>query len=183
MILNSTGWKLPAVSIPSIRPAMTTSIRPRFRIRGTNLPAGVPFETDADGSSLVDSEASDNIYAANVADGNGLDRAVHEDALISTVQVNITSKLDDVAEAHADLWACSNAIFVNANVAENDELKRERVCHCASDSGFSHWLFATLAFSLWRQVAYRIEWYRGFSVRVLSAGPAICFLPGVQVFR
>lgn len=84
-----------------------------FRLRGSNLPAGVPFETDADGNPLADSEASDNIYSGNVAEGKGLDKAMLEDALMSTVQVNTTSKLDEVAEAYADLWFYSNAIFVD----------------------------------------------------------------------
>jgi hypothetical protein len=39
--------------------------------------------------------------------------AMVEDALISTAQVNTTSKLDEVAEAYADLWFYSNAIFLN----------------------------------------------------------------------
>jgi hypothetical protein len=33
-----------------------------FRLRGTNLPAGVPFETDAEGNPLADSEAEENLY-------------------------------------------------------------------------------------------------------------------------
>jgi hypothetical protein len=35
------------------------------------------------------------------------------DALFPWVEVNTTSKLDDVAEACADLWFYSNAVFVN----------------------------------------------------------------------
>lgn len=76
-----------------------------FRLRGTNLPAGVPYETDAAGNPLADSLANDNIYS--LMDAEGLEELLFEDVTVST-----TSKLDEVAEAYADLWFYSNPIFI-----------------------------------------------------------------------
>ena len=84
-----------------------------FRLRGTNLPAGVPFETDADGNPLADSEANDNIYSGDVTAGNGISEETLTNALMPGITTPATSKLDDVAEAYADLWFYSNALFVN----------------------------------------------------------------------
>lgn len=85
-----------------------------FRLRGTNLPANVPFETDADGNPLADSLANDNIYAS-------MDPAVLEASLFESVEIDTNSKLDEVAEAYADLWFYSNPIFIN--VVEDDNSK------------------------------------------------------------
>jgi hypothetical protein len=76
-----------------------------FRLRGTNLPAGVPYETDKAGNPLADALASDNIYAL-------MDAVELEDALFDDVAVSTNSKLDEVAEAYADLWFYSNPIFI-----------------------------------------------------------------------
>lgn len=76
-----------------------------FRLRGTNMPAGVPFETDAQGNPLADSEANDNIYAY-------LDEAELETMLFAGVDIATNEKLAEVAEAYADLWFYSNPIFV-----------------------------------------------------------------------
>ncbi len=76
-----------------------------FRLRGTNLPADVPYETDSNGNPLPDSEANDNIYA-------NLDTSQLETALMPGVEITTNSKLDDVAEAYADLWFYSNPIFI-----------------------------------------------------------------------
>jgi hypothetical protein len=77
-----------------------------FRLRGTNLPAGVPLETDEDGNPLPDYEASDNLYALMDADEL-------ESKLFDGVEITTNSKLDEVAEAYADLWFYSNPIFIN----------------------------------------------------------------------
>jgi hypothetical protein len=53
-----------------------------FRLRGTNLKANTPYETDAQGNPLADSLATTNLG------------------------------LDGAAEAYADLWFYSNPIFV-----------------------------------------------------------------------
>jgi hypothetical protein len=79
------------------------------RLRGTNLPAGVPFETDADGNPLADSLANDNLYDA-VMDA---DREALEAKLFSWVEYDTNSKLPEVAEAFADLWFYSNPIFID----------------------------------------------------------------------
>lgn len=76
-----------------------------FRLRGTNLPVGVPLETDEDGNPLPDSEASDNLYSL-------MDPATLEAMLFEGVEINTNSKLDEVAEAYADLWFYSNPIYI-----------------------------------------------------------------------
>ncbi|MHB8810179.1 MAG: hypothetical protein ACYC9M_09220 [Desulfobulbaceae bacterium] len=75
------------------------------RLRGTNLPANVPYETDEAGNPLADSLASDNIYAR--MDTNAL-----AESLFADVAITNNSKLDEVAEAYADLWFYSNPIFI-----------------------------------------------------------------------
>ena len=76
-----------------------------LRLRGTNLPAGVPFETDGSGNPLADSQANDNIYSVMSA-------AMLETKLFDDVTYTTTSKLDEVAEAYADLWFYSNPIYI-----------------------------------------------------------------------
>lgn len=84
-----------------------------FRLRGTNLPAGVPLETDADGNPLADSLASDNLYAP-------MNPADLEERLFEGVSVETNSQLDEVAEAYADLWFYSNPIFVKVGEYAGD---------------------------------------------------------------
>ncbi|MGD9342390.1 MAG: hypothetical protein PVJ25_00070 [Desulfuromonadales bacterium] len=79
------------------------------RLRGTNLPANVPFETDAEGNPLADSLANDNLYDA-VMDDN---REALEAKLFSWVEYDTNDKLPEVAEAFADLWFYSNPIFID----------------------------------------------------------------------
>jgi hypothetical protein len=79
-----------------------------IRLRGTNLPADVPFETDAEGNPLADSEANDNLYA--IMDAEELEDKLFEDVVITT-----NSKLDEVAEAYADLWFYTNPIYIEVN--------------------------------------------------------------------
>lgn len=76
-----------------------------IRLRGTNLPANVPFETDEAGNPLADSLANDNIYAS-------MDPAELEAKLFDDVVITTNSKLDEVAEAYADLWFYSNPIYI-----------------------------------------------------------------------
>lgn len=76
-----------------------------FRLRGSNLPAGVPFETDEMGNPLADAEANDNLYSL-------MDAEELESKLFAGVEIGTNSKLDAVAEAYADLWFYSNPIFV-----------------------------------------------------------------------
>lgn len=85
-----------------------------FRLRGTNLPANVPFETDAQGNPLADSEAEDNLYNM---EGEALASYMFKDILEHVIDRKLdnatTSKLDEVAEAYADLWFYSNPIFID----------------------------------------------------------------------
>jgi hypothetical protein len=78
-----------------------------IRVRGTNLPANVPFETDADGNPMADTEANDNLY--NVLRDAGVFTA---EKLFPGYEGISLSKLDEVAEAYADLWFYSNPIFI-----------------------------------------------------------------------
>jgi len=86
-----------------------------IRLRGTNLPANVPYETDAKGNPLADTEANDNIYQLMETEEEGyngltnkrLNLYLNDDLRISSI-----SKLDDVFEAYADLWFYSNPIFI-----------------------------------------------------------------------
>jgi hypothetical protein len=89
----------------NIKPEKSTFIR----LRGTNLPPNVPFETDAAGNPLPDTEANDNIYSYTADPGL---EAILVDALFEGEEITTTSKLDDVAEAYADLWFYSNPIYI-----------------------------------------------------------------------
>jgi hypothetical protein len=92
-----------------------------IRLRGTNLPAGVPYETDELGNPLADFEANDNIYnlmqyAEEGYQGLGFEKGITNKLLnlmlIDDLRISTTDKLDDVVEAYADLWFYSNPIFI-----------------------------------------------------------------------
>ncbi len=81
-----------------------------IRLRGTNLPADVPFETDEAGNPLRDSDADG--ASANIYDL--MDTTMLSENLFDWVEnVDTFSKLDEVAEAYADLWFYSNPIYIN----------------------------------------------------------------------
>ncbi|WP_200250223.1 hypothetical protein [Thiococcus pfennigii] len=85
-----------------------------FRLRGTNLPANVPFETDEYGNPLADSEAETNLYSMEGEELAGNLIGNIEDYVLNSKLGNATtSKLDEVAEAYADLWFYSNPIFID----------------------------------------------------------------------
>jgi len=86
-----------------------------LRLRGTNLPADVPFETDAEGNPLADSKANDEIYAPMQYEEegyNGITNKLLNLYLNDDLRIITTDKLDDVVEAYADLWFYSNPIFI-----------------------------------------------------------------------
>jgi hypothetical protein len=62
-----------------------------FRLRGTNVPPGTPYETDEQGNPLADSLATDYL------------------------------DLDGAEEAWADLWVYSNPIFVYVTSHKDDD--------------------------------------------------------------
>jgi hypothetical protein len=78
------------------------------------LPAGVPFETDAEGNPLADSEAEENLY---YMDGEELAGYLFNDITYYVLDRKLdnatTSKLDEVAEAYADLWFYGNPIYID----------------------------------------------------------------------
>nr|WP_320191453.1 hypothetical protein [uncultured Desulfobacter sp.] len=80
-----------------------------IRLRGTNLPANVPYETDDAGNPLADSTddgAGKNIY--DVLDNTSLASSMFD----WVKNVDTTDKLEEVAEAFADLWFYSNPIYI-----------------------------------------------------------------------
>lgn len=104
-----------------------------FRLRGTNMPADVPFETDADGNPLADTEANDNLYSGPIEEAKGLDPAELETLLFSGVEIETNSKLDEVAEAYADLWFYSNPIFIEVEDDDDDDDRDRRRRHRGDD--------------------------------------------------
>jgi hypothetical protein len=76
-----------------------------LRLRGTNLPPNIPNETDAEGNPLEDYLVSDALYSP-------MDPAELEAKLFPGVEITTNSKLDEVAEAYADLWFYSNPIYI-----------------------------------------------------------------------
>ncbi len=78
-----------------------------FRLRGTNLPASVPFETDADGNPLLD-------FLANPADTTVAGKIACTDAACPAhmrTLGGVKYSSFDVA-GWADLWFYSNPVFV-----------------------------------------------------------------------
>jgi hypothetical protein len=76
-----------------------------IRLRGTNLPASVPYETDEAGNPLLDTLARDNIYGK-------LNNADLEKMLFDGIEITSNSSLKYVAEVYADLWFYSNPIYI-----------------------------------------------------------------------
>nr|WP_321403395.1 hypothetical protein [uncultured Desulfobacter sp.] len=93
-----------------------------IRLRGTNLPAGVPYETDEAGNPLADSTdagAGKNIY--DVLDNDALAASMFD----WVENVDTTSQLEEVAEAFADLWFYSNPIYIEVE-ADNHPHKHHK---------------------------------------------------------
>ena len=80
------------------------------RVRGTNLPQGTPFETDADGNPLSDNLA-DNIPCPYGSTSDVFDPAVCPDHLpINAEGIRV---LGFDVESWADLWFYANPIYIN----------------------------------------------------------------------
>ncbi|MBC7471116.1 MAG: hypothetical protein H7322_17490 [Ramlibacter sp.] len=107
-VFNSTNWSATAdgVRVMSYRISAVKASQ-YLRLRGTNLPASTPFETDADGNPLLD-------YAANPADQTLAGKIPCTDAAcpahMRTVGGTKYSSLD--VAAWADLWFYGNPVFV-----------------------------------------------------------------------
>jgi hypothetical protein len=107
-VFNSTNWKaLPDGTrmMSYIVPAAKAS--QYFRLRGTNLPASTPFETDPDGNPLLD-------FISNPADGAQPGKIVCSDAACPAHMRTIAGtkySSYDVA-GWSDLWFYSNPVFV-----------------------------------------------------------------------
>jgi len=76
-----------------------------IRLRGTNLPANVPSETDEAGNPVLDSLAVTNIYGS-------MDNATLATQLLPGFEITKNSSLKYVAAAYADLWFYSNPIYI-----------------------------------------------------------------------
>jgi hypothetical protein len=93
---RSMSWRVPAVRASQY-----------FRLRGTNLPASVPAETDADGNPLLD-------FVATPADATLPGRIPCTDAACPThlrTLAGVKYSSVDVA-AWADLWFYGNPVFI-----------------------------------------------------------------------
>jgi hypothetical protein len=107
-VFNSTNWVAAADGTRTMSyrvPAVKAS--QYFRLRGTNLPASTPFETDADGSPLLD-------FLANPADTTVTAKIPCSDAACPAhMRTFGGAKFSsyDVA-AWADLWFYGNPVFV-----------------------------------------------------------------------
>jgi hypothetical protein len=107
-VFNTTNWTAQADgtrTMSYIVPAASAS--QYFRLRGSNLPASVPSETDADGNPLLD-------FLANPADANLPGKIPCSDAACPAHMraLNGTKFSSFDVAAWADLWFYSNPVFV-----------------------------------------------------------------------
>ena len=101
------GWKMMSYRMADVR------VSQYLRLRGTNMPAGVPNETDADGNPLVDS-LGHNVTVVPT------DPACADPAAAPTVLNCVTHlpvqgagrQLNFDVEAFTDLWFYSNPVYV-----------------------------------------------------------------------
>jgi hypothetical protein len=113
-VFNSTNWTATAdgLRVMSYRiPAVKVS--QYVRLRGTNLPASTPFETDANGNPLNDYDLSPFVDAAK-AEAQKPGKVICSDAAcpahMRTVNGVKYSSLD--VAAWADLWFYSNPVYI-----------------------------------------------------------------------
>jgi hypothetical protein len=107
-VFNSTNWTaLPdgTRTMSYVVPAAKAS--QYFRLRGSNLPASVPFETDADGNPLLD-------FTSNPSDASAAGKIPCTDAAcpahLRTVSGTKYSSYD--IAGWSDLWFYANPVFV-----------------------------------------------------------------------
>ena len=82
-----------------------------LRLRGTNIPAATPNETDANGNPLVDSLAN------NITVFPGCSDAANVNCLTHLPVQNGGRRLDNDLEAFTDLWFYSNPVFIEVKGA------------------------------------------------------------------
>jgi hypothetical protein len=107
-VFNATNWTAQADGTRTMSYLVpAASVSQYFRLRGTNLPASVPFETDADGNPLLDfiSNPSDSALAGKIA---CTDAACP--AHLRTVNGTKYSSYD--IAGWSDLWFYANPVFV-----------------------------------------------------------------------
>ena len=107
-VFNTTNWKATAdgVRVMSYRVSNVTNSQ-YFRLRGTNLPAATPFETDANGNPLLD-------FTANPSDTTVAGKIPCTDAACPAHMQTLNGvkyQSNDVA-GWADLWTYSNPVYV-----------------------------------------------------------------------
>ena len=107
-VFNATNWTAAADGTRTMSyrvPAVKAS--QFFRLRGTNLPASTPFETDADGNPLLD-------FVSNPADTTLPGKIACSDAACPAhmrTLAGVKYSSFDVA-AWADLWFYANPVYV-----------------------------------------------------------------------
>jgi hypothetical protein len=109
-VFDKTGWTAAADG------TLTMSYRVSgvkgsqyFRLRGSNLPANVPYETDANGNPMKDFDSAGNIACSDAACPAHLTLAVAGNK--AGLPVGAKTSSNDVA-AWADLWFYSNPVYV-----------------------------------------------------------------------
>jgi hypothetical protein len=107
-VFNSTNWTAQADGTRTMSYVVPAAkVSQYFRLRGSNLPASVPFETDADGNPLVD-------FTSNPSDANLPGKIPCTDAAcpahMRTVSGTKYSSYD--IAGWSDLWFYANPVFV-----------------------------------------------------------------------
>lgn len=85
------------------------------RLRGTNLPASVPFETDANGSPLADVHTNARTPAKLMIPCTTVGTTEYDGCPSHLPVVNGQKKVANDVAAWADLWFYSNPIYVQVN--------------------------------------------------------------------
>ena len=109
-VFDKTGWTAAADGTLTMSYRVSgVKASQYFRLRGTNLPANVPYETDANGNPAKDFDSAGNIACADAACPAHLALAVAGNK--ASLAVGAKTSSYDVA-AWADLWFYSNPVFV-----------------------------------------------------------------------
>lgn len=109
-VFDKTGWTAAAdgTLTMSYRVAGVKASQ-YFRLRGSNLPANVPYETDANGNPAKDFDAASNIACSDALCPAHMSLAVAGNK--AGLAVGVKTSSFDVA-AWSDLWFYSNPVFI-----------------------------------------------------------------------